>query len=68
MGENPSGSCPTETPLSVTKRTAFGYLPGCTIYGYPSSGGVLIKEADILDMYYLSFDRLKVSQRSPNII
>ena len=68
MGENPSGSCPTDYPLSITKCTAFGYLPGCTVYGYPSSGGVLIKESDIVDMQFLSLDRLQPSERSTNIV
>jgi len=53
MGDNPLGSCPQDSPLSNTKRTAFGRT-GCTIYGYPSGGGVLIKEADIVDMSFLS--------------
>lgn len=58
MGGHPSGcSCSTNLPLSTTKRTAFGYLPGCTIYGHPSSGGILIKEADILDMQFRSLNR-----------
>ncbi len=38
------------------------------VYGYPSSGGVLIKETDIVDMQFLSLDRLHQSQRSPNIL
>ena len=67
MGDNPLGSCPQDSPLSTTKRTAFGRL-GCTIYGYPSSGGVLIKEADIVDMQFLSLDRFHPSQRSFNIL
>lgn len=61
------GSCPQNPPLSTTKRTSFGRL-GCTIYGYPSSGGVLIKEADIVDMYFLSLDRFYPSQRSSNTV
>lgn len=68
MGDNPFGSCPPNPPLSTTKRTAFGCLPGCTVYGYPSSGGVLIKEADIVDMQFLSLDRFRPSQRSINIV
>lgn len=67
MHDNPPSSCPQTPPLSTTKRTAFGRL-GCTIYGYPSSGGVLIKEADIVDMRFLSLDRFYPSQRSSNIL
>lgn len=59
-------SCrPTGPLLSTTERTAFGTL-GCTVYGYPSTGGVLIKEADLLDMLFLSLSRSHVSQRSPS--
>ena len=69
MGGNPFNcSYPTNPPLSTTKRTAFGCLPGCTIYGYPSSGGTLIKEADIVDMRFLSLNHFQPSQRSNNIV
>lgn len=67
MDDNTLGSCPQNPPLSTTKRTDFGRL-GCTIYGYPSSGGVLIKEADIVDMHFLSLDRFYPSQRSSNTV
>ena len=68
MADNPFVSCLTNPSLSNTKRTAFGRLPGCTVYGYPSSGGVLIKEADIVDMQFLSLNRFKPSQRSSDIV
>ena len=68
MGDNPFGSCPQNLPFSTAKRTAFGRLPGCTVYGYPSSGGILIKEADIVDMQFLSLNRFQPSQRSSNIV
>lgn len=56
-------SCPTNPPLSVTDRTEFGER-GCLIYGYPSSGGVLIKEANLLDMLFLSLARSQASHRA----
>ncbi|KAE8135574.1 hypothetical protein BDV38DRAFT_272760 [Aspergillus pseudotamarii] len=58
-------SCPISPPPLTTERTVFGTL-GCTVYGYPSTGGVLIKEADLLDMLFLSLPRSHVSQRSPS--
>jgi uncharacterized protein YifE (UPF0438 family) len=57
------GSCPRSPPLSTTERTEFGTL-GCIVYGYPSTGGVLIKEAGLLDMLFLSLSRFHASQRS----
>lgn len=37
------------------------------VYGYPSTGGVLIKEdADLLDLLFLSIPRTHPSQRSPS--
>ncbi|KAF2226797.1 hypothetical protein BDZ85DRAFT_272022 [Elsinoe ampelina] len=56
-------SCPRDPPDSVTDRTEFGQT-GCLIYGYPSSGGVLNKEADVLDMIFLSLPRSTISYRS----
>ncbi|KAJ5162787.1 uncharacterized protein N7500_004617 [Penicillium coprophilum] len=54
-------------PLSTTERTNFGTGPGgCIVYGYPSTGGVLVKEADLLDMLFLSLSRSHKSQRSPS--
>ncbi|PYI28477.1 hypothetical protein BP00DRAFT_428343 [Aspergillus indologenus CBS 114.80] len=58
-------SCPTGPARSMTERTRFGTL-GCTVYGYPSTGGVLIKEADLLDMLFLLLPRSHVSQRAPS--
>ena len=49
------------------KRTEFGTL-GATAYGYPSSGGVLIKEVDLVDMLFLQLDRFNAAQRSKNTL
>jgi hypothetical protein len=54
---------PRPPPESTTERTDFNILR-CTVYGYPSTGGVLIKKADLLDMLFLSLPRFHVSQRS----
>ncbi|KAJ5880617.1 uncharacterized protein N7473_011670 [Penicillium subrubescens] len=51
-------------PLPTTERTVFGNTRGCFVYCYPSTGGVLIKEADLLDMLFLSLPRSHVSHRS----
>jgi hypothetical protein len=67
MGDRPDGSCPQNPPLDRNKRTAFGRL-GCTAYGYPSSGGVLIKEVDVVDMEFLQLDRFSAAQRSSNML
>ncbi|KAJ5302323.1 hypothetical protein N7508_007186 [Penicillium antarcticum] len=49
-------------------RQTFGTGPGgCVVYGYPSTGGVLVKEADLLDMLFLSVSRSHESQRSPSL-
>ncbi|KAE8367486.1 hypothetical protein BDV27DRAFT_169624 [Aspergillus caelatus] len=48
---------------SATDRTLFR-ARGCTVYGYPSTGGVLIKQADLLDILFLSLPRSYASQRS----
>jgi hypothetical protein len=56
-------SCPYPMPLPHTIRTEFGNR-GCTVYGYCSTGGVLVKEANILDMNFLSLDRLHPAERS----
>ncbi|KAG8627733.1 hypothetical protein KVT40_003606 [Elsinoe batatas] len=53
-------SCHRDRPDSVTDRTEFGHTE-CLIYGYPSTGGVLIKEADVLDMSCLSLPRNTIS-------
>ena len=61
-------SCPPAFELDIMKRTEFGYS-GCVVYGWPSLGGILIKEpADVVDLNFLGIDRLKVSSRSDNII
>ncbi|KAF3403481.1 hypothetical protein F1880_009480 [Penicillium rolfsii] len=67
MGDVPDDwiSCPMLPPLPTTERTEFG-PQGCIVYGYPSTGGVLVKEADLLDMLFLSLPRSHGSQRSPN--
>lgn len=67
MGDNPFGSCPQNPPLDTNKRTEFG-TRGCTVYGYPSAGGMLIKEADVVDMRFLRLDRFTAAQRSANLI
>ncbi|KAJ6000276.1 hypothetical protein N7481_000685 [Penicillium waksmanii] len=59
-------SCHTSPPLPTTKRTEFS-ARGCTIYGYPSTGGVLIKDADLLDMIFLSLPRSYELQRSADV-
>ncbi|KAL3457244.1 hypothetical protein BJX64DRAFT_269228 [Aspergillus heterothallicus] len=56
-------SCPTNPPDSTTERTEFS-RGGCIIYGYPSTGGVLIKDADLVDMLFLSLPRSRTSQRA----
>jgi hypothetical protein len=63
--DHPDGSCPTNPPLPTTKRTIFG-IWGCVVYGYPSPGGVLRKDADLVDMLFLSLPRSHVSLRSPS--
>ncbi|KAL2794887.1 hypothetical protein BJX66DRAFT_186562 [Aspergillus keveii] len=62
-----SVSCPTNPPLPTTNRTEFGFR-GCFVYGYPSTGGVLIKvNADLVDMLFLSLPRFHVAQRSSSV-
>lgn len=63
MDDSQVVSCPTNPPESTTERTEFG-TRGCIVYCYPSTGGVLIKEANLLDMLFLSLPRSHVSQRS----
>ena len=65
MGDEPS--CSQNPPLSTSKRTESGRR-GCTVYGHPSSGGILIKEADTVDMHFLSLNSFRPSQRSSNIL
>jgi hypothetical protein len=59
-------SCSTDSLLSTIERTKFGTTRGCFVYGYPSTGGVLIKEAGLLVMLFLSLPRSHISQRSPS--
>jgi len=47
----------------LAPRTIFG-SQGCNIYGYPSSGGVFVKGADVLDLLYLSLSRSQACERS----
>lgn len=57
---------PIGPALSTTEQTVFS-PGGCVIYGYPSTGGVLIKDGpDLLDMLFLSVPRSHASQRSPS--
>ena len=67
MGDNTVGSYPQNPPRNTNKRTEFGRF-GCTVYGYPSSGGALIKEADLVDMQFLQLDRFRPVQRSSDPI
>ena len=50
----------TDGPVS---RTIFGSR-GCNIYGYPSFGGIFVKEADVLDLLYRSLSRSQACERS----
>nr|OQO21893.1 hypothetical protein B0A51_10985 [Rachicladosporium sp. CCFEE 5018] len=56
-------SQPAPVPRGVAQRTIFGSR-GCNIYGYPSSGGILLKEADVLDLLHLSLSRSEVCECS----
>ncbi|KAE8162974.1 hypothetical protein BDV40DRAFT_263931 [Aspergillus tamarii] len=69
LQDSPQDSLKCGTPYlidpseSATDRTLFR-AQGCTVYGYPSTGRVLIKEADLLDLLFLSLPRSPASQRS----
>lgn len=65
MSESQVYSCPSWPPQSTTERTKFG-TQGCIVFGYPPTGGVLVKHADLLDMLFLSLPCTHVSQRSPS--
>lgn len=53
-----------DLPFGYTMRTLFN-REGYTIYGYPSSGSIFImKTPHILDMSFLSLDRIHATQRS----
>lgn len=47
------------------KRSQFG-TKGCTVYGWPLTGGVQIKEADMVDLQHLGLSRFASAQRSPD--
>ena len=55
----------TNTP---SKDSEFG-KGGCALFGWPSSRGVLIKEsANIVDLEFLSVNRLKARSSSINAV
>jgi hypothetical protein len=57
-------SCVVEPPSAKVSRTSFNFS-GCTVYGYPSSGGILVKNnADIVDLDFLSLPRNRAVKRS----
>lgn len=57
-------SCPIQTYPRNTSRTSYN-SDGCTIYGYPSTGGIPVKDnATILDMNFLSLPRFDAVERS----
>ena len=45
------------------KRLTFG-RGGCTVFGWPSSGGMLRKSVDAVELEYLGLDRFQESTRS----
>lgn len=61
--DDDSVSCASTPPEQTTDRTEFRSLGG-TIYGYPSTGGVLIKAADPVDMIFLSLSCLGANDRA----
>ena len=67
MADRPEGSCPQNPLLDMTKRIDFSRMD-CTAHGYPSRGGVLIKEVNIVDMQFLQLDRFSAAQRSSNVV
>jgi hypothetical protein len=54
---------PTSVLCAPARRTVFG-ARGCHIYGYPSSGGIFVKEADPSDLLYLQLSRSEMAQPS----
>lgn len=49
---------PNLRPFDTTRRTVFGEF-GCCIFGYPSTGGVIIRvNADLVELKQLNFDPL----------
>ncbi|KAJ0414503.1 hypothetical protein BJY00DRAFT_305561 [Aspergillus carlsbadensis] len=59
-------SCPVDPPLPTTERTIFS-PGGCHVYGYPSTGGVLIKNATLVDLLFLSLPRTHAVQRASSV-
>lgn len=60
------GSCPM-TKYTTNRRSEFGWN-GCAVFGWPSTGGVLIKEpADIVDLEFLGVDRFQPLSRSDDV-
>ena len=64
MGDH-RASQPAMDTGGPASRTIFGSR-GCNIYGYPSSGGIFVKKADVLDLLYLSPSRSQACERSPD--
>ncbi|KAI2993725.1 hypothetical protein CBS147346_10861 [Aspergillus niger] len=64
--QDDAGSCPVNPPLSTMERTVFS-PGGCLVYGYPSTGGVLIKSADLVDLLFLSLPRFQAVQRASSV-
>ncbi|KAL2843368.1 hypothetical protein BJY01DRAFT_215828 [Aspergillus pseudoustus] len=60
--EDRISSCPQDPPLSTSERTEFTPR-GCLVFGYPSTGGILVKEADLVDLLFLSLPRSHAVQR-----
>nr|OQO31640.1 hypothetical protein B0A51_01130 [Rachicladosporium sp. CCFEE 5018] len=54
---------PASIARGPSRWTIFG-ARGCNIYGYPSFGGILIKEADVLDLLHLSLSHSQACERS----
>jgi hypothetical protein len=55
--------CPPPIDRDLTRRAVFeGH--GCTIFAYPSTGGVVIKnDADLVDMHFLGLDRFSPCEK-----
>ncbi|GKZ67896.1 hypothetical protein AnigIFM60653_002404 [Aspergillus niger] len=64
--QDDAGSCPVNPPLSTMERTVFS-PGGCLVYGYPSTGGVLIKSANLVDLLFLSLPRFQAVQRASSV-
>jgi hypothetical protein len=57
-------SCATQTHDN-SKR--YEPLRGRVVYGYPSSGGILIKTASSVELLHLNLDRFKEAKRSSDL-